>query len=224
MRTLVDTASHLLLGAVCLGCGRPGWSICAGCRSQLPTGALPVDREVDLGLPPAAVCGSYQEPLSRLVVAHKDEGAWQLSSLLAGLLAQAVAGLRLPAGSVLVPVPSDAAAVRRRGYDHARALAAGAGRRLGLSMRPLLRRCSATADQVGRDRLARWDAQAGTMVASPGGLTLVVVDDIITTGSTAAEASRALRAAGHRVVGLAAICETPRLSKSHLRNGQPSGE
>ncbi|MGL5246577.1 MAG: ComF family protein, partial [Brooklawnia sp.] len=67
---------------------------------------------------------------------------------------------------------------------------------------------------VGRNRLARFDAQVGTMDAEPGSLAVVVVDDIITTGSTAAEACRALRASGHRVTGLAAICETPRWSES----------
>ncbi|NLH70453.1 MAG: ComF family protein, partial [Brooklawnia sp.] len=105
-------------------------------------------------------------------------------------------------------------AVRRRGYDHARALAGVAGRELGLPMRPVLSRGRAASDQVGKTRLARLGAQANTMDAQPGALTVVVVDDIITTGSTAAEACRALRASGHRVAGLAAICETPRWGQS----------
>lgn len=213
---LLGLAGNLLLGAACPGCDAPGWSVCASCRARLPGGLRPVRRADALGLPDALACGAYAEPLSRLVVAHKDDGAWYLSGLLGRLLANAVDGLGPPSGCVLVPVPSDRAAVRERGYDHSRALAEAAGRELGLPARRLLTRSRAASDQVGRSRLARLGAQAGTMVAEQGARTVIVVDDIVTTGSTAAEATRALRAAGHTVVGLAAMCETPRRAHSHL--------
>lgn len=211
---LVVAAGDLLLGASCPGCRRPGWGVCQRCLALLPSGVHPVYRPAWPALPDAMVCGSYTEPLSRLLISHKDEGAWQLAGLLGALLARAVAGLDAGPGVVLVPVPSDRSAVRRRGYDHARALAGVAGRELGLPMRPVLSRGRAASDQVGKTRLARLGAQANTMDAQPGALTVVVVDDIITTGSTAAEACRALRASGHRVAGLAAICETPRWGQS----------
>ncbi len=211
---LISAAADLLLGASCPGCGTPGWAVCQNCLALLPDGARRVRRPALPGLPDAMVCGTYTEPLSRLLISHKDEGSWQLAGLLGALLARAVAGLDVGPGVVLVPVPSDRSAVRRRGYDHARALAGVAGRELGLAVRPVLGRGRAASDQVGRNRLARLDAQAGTMDAEPGSLAVVVVDDIITTGSTAAEACRALRASGHRVTGLAAICETPRWGES----------
>lgn len=207
---LATAASNLLLGACCPGCGVPGWAVCGRCRALLPGGAEPLRRPAELDLPPAVVCGTYTEPLSRLLIAHKDEGAWQLAGLLGALLAKAVVGLDHNPDAVLVPVPSDPAAVRRRGYDHARALAKAAGRLVGLPVRPLLTRAKAASDQVGRSRLARLDAQAGTMVAEQGKRRVIVVDDIVTTGATVGEACRALRVSGHLVVGVAAICETPR--------------
>lgn len=206
---MLGIAANLLLGAACIGCGEPGLALCASCRTQLPAGVRPVVRDEALGLPGAWACGAYAEPLSRLVVAHKDHGAWHLSGQLGALLARAVKALAPPEGSVLVPVPSDRQAVRCRGYDHCQALARAAGRELGLPVRPLLQRRQVADDQVGKDRLARLGAQGQTMVAESGSLPVIVVDDVITTGSTAAEATRALRSAGHQVLGLAAICETP---------------
>ena len=89
---LAMAASNLLLGACCPGCGVPGWAVCRQCRALLPVGVQPV-RRTGLELPDGLVCGAYAEPLSRLLIAHKDEGAWQLAGLLGALLARAVAGL-----------------------------------------------------------------------------------------------------------------------------------
>lgn len=215
-RRILGLAGDLLVGAACPGCGEPSWSACPSCRARLPVGLRRVRRAPAFGLPDALACGDYSAPLSKILIAHKDDGAWHLSRLLGSLLARAVNGLQPPPGCVLVPVPSDREAVRRRGYDHCRALARVAGRRLGLPVRSLLQRQVSAADQVGRDRAARLGAQNGTMLAQPGALLVIVVDDIITTGSTAAEAVGELRSEGHRVVGLAAICETVRRASSHF--------
>lgn len=171
-------------------------------------------REPWLELPPALSGGVYMAPLSRLVLAHKDLGAWQLAGLLAELLIEPIRQLNPPADAVLVPVPSDQVAVRARGYDHARALAKAVGVRVGLPTSDLLARAGPAHDQVGRGRDARLGAQYATMTARPGGRPVIIIDDIVTTGSTAAEASRALRAAGNPVFGLAAVCETPRYLQS----------
>ena len=213
LHRLRDAAADLTLGSGCPGCRTPGWGLCEACRRQLPSGAHLVERPGWTQMPPVAACGWYREPLSSIVIAHKDDGAWQLAGLLGGLLGQAVGGLNPAecAHVLLVPVPSDPAAVRRRGYDHSSALAKAAGRRLGLGVRPLLQRARAAADQVGRGRDDRLRAQQGTMVAAAGAsAALIVTDDVVTTGSTMSEAVRALRAAGYLVRGAAVVCDTPR--------------
>lgn len=213
LHRLRDAAADLTLGSGCPGCRTPGWGLCEACRRQLPSGAHLVERPGWTQMPPVAACGWYREPLSSIVIAHKDDGAWQLAGLLGGLLGQAVGGLNPAecAHVLLVPVPSDPAAVRRRGYDHSSALAKAAGRRLGLGVRPLLQRARAAADQVGRGRDDRLRAQQGTMVGAAGAsAALIVTDDVVTTGSTMSEAVRALRAAGYLVRGAAVVCDTPR--------------
>ncbi|HEY5187326.1 MAG TPA: phosphoribosyltransferase family protein [Actinomycetes bacterium] len=72
-----------------------------------------------------------------------------------------------------------------------------------------------TADQAGRDAAGRAANLSGAMVVCPGAGVLgshavLIVDDVVTTGSTLAEAVRVVRSAGSRVVGIAVVAVTPR--------------
>ncbi|MFJ2006648.1 ComF family protein [Streptomyces chartreusis] len=108
---------------------------------------------------------------------------------------------------LLVPVPSARGAVRARGHDPARRIALAAAselRRTGTPARVLavLRQGRAVADQSGLNSRQRLDNLAGALTVAPGGGRLLVgggpvvlVDDLMTTGASLAEAARALRAA-----------------------------
>ncbi|GGL72547.1 hypothetical protein GCM10010129_15340 [Streptomyces fumigatiscleroticus] len=107
---------------------------------------------------------------------------------------------------LLVPVPSARGAVRARGHDPARRIAlaaAGELRRTGTPARVLavLRQRRAVADQSGLDSRQRLANLAGALMVVPGGARLlagggvVLVDDLMTTGSSLAEAARAVQAA-----------------------------
>lgn len=110
------------------------------------------------------------------------------------------------ASVLLVPVPSARGAVRARGHDPARRIAltaAGELRRAGTPARVLavLRQRRAVADQSGLNSRQRLDNLAGALTVAPGGGRLlaggpvVLVDDLMTTGASLAEAARAVRAA-----------------------------
>jgi ComF family protein len=92
----------------------------------------------------------------------------------------------------------------RRGYDQARALAARVGEVLGLPVSPLLVRVRDTAPQARRTGAERRRSMQGAFRssgrASPA--RVLLVDDVLTTGATAAECARVLRAAGAREVAL----------------------
>ncbi|MCF1599139.1 ComF family protein [Streptomyces muensis] len=108
---------------------------------------------------------------------------------------------------LLVPVPSGRGAVRARGHDPARRIAlaaAGELRRAGTPARVLavLRQGRGVADQSGLNSRQRLDNLAGALTVAPGGARLlagggpvVLVDDLMTTGASLAEAARAVRAA-----------------------------
>ena len=159
-------------------------------------------------MPFVLAAATYDGVVRELLLAHKEHGRTTLAGPLGALLARAVAAYG--AGVVLVPVPSAPAAVRARGHDHARRLAAAAARRARVRSAPLLVGVRSVADQSGLDAVGRAANLAGALRAGRGarGLSVVVVDDVVTTGATLAEAARALTAAGADVLGAAVVAAT----------------
>lgn len=197
----------LVLPRDCAGCSVPGRTLCPRCAAVLsgpPLGHLPTLP----GIPALAAAAAYDGVVRSLLLAHKERGRLALAGPLGRALA-GVAALHGP-GAVLVPVPSSRASVRARGHDHARRLAAVAGRRLGVRTAPVLVQSRHVADQAGLDATARSANLSGALVARRrlDGLPVVVVDDVVTTGATLAEAARALTAAGASVRGAAVVAAT----------------
>ncbi|MGL4743631.1 MAG: ComF family protein [Dermatophilaceae bacterium] len=162
---------------------------------------------------------------------HKDGGRRDLRPVLAAPLAAAVV-LALTRDPMLrharagnepvwvVPVPASARARYRRGddpvLDLVRAAVRVAGCQPGVDTAAVLHHLRRVADQAGLGRTARAANLAGALAVRPrarrlvAGAVCLVADDVVTTGATLAEATRALRAAGARhVVGAAAVA-TPR--------------
>lgn len=208
MKVFLDAAADLLLGATCPGCAVPGWGLCAGCRDQLAGPPEQIDRGVPV--PVVAAC-QYRPILEHVIPRYKDDGALHLCGPLGDLLARAVRALAPPSQALLVPIASRPAAVRERGFDHARRLAAHAARRTGLGHRALLTRRPSGEDQLGLGRSQRGLNLAGAMRAAPAPLPVVIVDDVATSGASLREAFRALREAGNQVVGAAVIAQAEKL-------------
>lgn len=192
------------------------------------------------GLPPPWAVAAYEGAVRSMIVAHKEEGRTGLARPLGEALAlSALAALGgSPAGGAgwevpstileppaasgppwLVPVPSARAATRRRGHDPTRAMTAiavAALRRRGVPARgpSVLAHTRRVADQAGLTAAERagnlLEALTVTRPREIAGRTVVLVDDVITTGATLAEAARALRAAGAVVTGAAVVAATPR--------------
>lgn len=150
----------------------------------------------------AALAGAVRAGLRETWTRARDAGAGKASAGEAG-----AGDARVRGPVLLVPVPSARRAVRTRGHDPARRIAlaaAGELRRTGTSARVLavLRQRCAVADQSGLDARQRVDNLAGALAVAPGGGgllrgggALVLVDDLMTTGASLAEAARAVRAA-----------------------------
>lgn len=227
----LDPVLDLLFGSACLGCGRPGRLLCDDCRAALPLrGREARPDPAPEGLLPVRVAAAYDGPVRDLVLAHKERGALGLATPLGALLAVALgpwaeACTRTGEALVLVPVPSRAAVVRRRGHDPMRRTtrAAVAVLRRGgapVTMQRLLVGRGAVADQAGLDRVERAANLTGSMRVAPGvvrvlarharAVRVVVCDDVMTTGATLREAQRALEQAGLPVVGHACVAGTVR--------------
>jgi predicted amidophosphoribosyltransferase len=208
-----EALADLSLGASCHGCGAPGRSPCPDCREHLLPQVRPHARAgiQQSGRSIPVLSGTkYDECSSGFIVGFKDGGAWQLSSVLGGLLLACWQLLRPPDSTIIVPISSHPATVRSRGFDHTGTLARWLSRRTGAPAKQLLRKTRKDPDQVslnGRDRQQR---PMGSMRAAPctnSAVGVVLVDDVLTTGGTAAEAVRALDQAGHRIRAVLIVAE-----------------
>lgn len=188
VKNILEGAADLFLGSACPGCGLPGLGICHECLAN--AFAQPVINRNLLGdLSVSAAC-EYKEPVNRLILVHKNRSGFWLKKPLARLIAEK---LEIDKSAILCPIPSDPAAVRRRGYDHTYSLAKEISSITGCKALRLLERCRAAGDQIGRNKISRSSAQKNTMRARSGfNMPVLLFDDVVTTGATLREAKRAL--------------------------------
>jgi predicted amidophosphoribosyltransferase len=222
---LLDPWLDLVHGSGCAGCGRPGRVLCVDCRRGLPDRSRPVrPTPCPEGLVACFAAGEYDGVLGRMVVAHKERAAFPLARPLGVVLASAVGPVLDPATpSVLVPVPSRPGVVRARGHDPMLRVSRVAARRLRRAGRlvevaTLLEQHAPVADQVGLGREQRAANLAGSMRVRPAvrdrlarrgvPLSLVVCDDLVTTGATAREAQRTLEDSGLPVRAVVTVAAT----------------
>jgi len=217
---MLDALLDLVLPRRCDGCRTTGGALCAACRAVLAASPLGFVRPSPCppGLPPVSAFAAYDGPVKHLLLAHKERGRLRLSAVLGAALAEAAAVLE-PGPVVLCPVPSAASAVRQRGYDHALRLARAAAQARDLPVRRLLLPARRTADQSGLSIAARAANMGGALRASEAVAAgrVLLVDDVMTTGATLVEATRALSVAGHEVIGAVVVAATARRSVSLSR-------
>jgi predicted amidophosphoribosyltransferase len=218
LRATVHAWAQLVAPLSCAGCGAPDVSPCPACCVTL---LRSVPRVVQHRLHvPVIAATAYAGPARRLVLMHKDRGLASLATPLGaalGVAVQRVVATVVSAVPVvqLVPVPSRRMNLVRRGRSTVAELAQAACRELGngSTVESVLRVCQPLRDQVGLSADQRQRNLAGAFVtsrpaheATRGKVPVVVVDDIVTSGATSAEAVRALEAGGYWVVGVAAVC------------------
>lgn len=197
-----------MLPVACGGCGSPRTELCEECAAGLAAGPRRVRPAPEPGgLPVVHAAAPYENAVRAMLLAHKERGALGLAGVLGGALAAAVrAGAGHGGGGVLlVPVPSARRATAGRGHDPVRRIAAVAAAELRRGGTPagvlaVLRQRRAVADQAGLGARDRRTNLAGALVVAEGGRRLlgvggvVLVDDLLTTGASLAEAARAVRA------------------------------
>ncbi|WP_438870757.1 ComF family protein [Paractinoplanes ovalisporus] len=230
MTGLLGDLADLVLPAPCAGCEAERvplrFGACARCVARLealrPFRTAP--EPPPPGMPGCVAVGAYEGPLRGVLLGYKEKGRHRLARPLGTLLATAVSAVAARDTPVtLVPVPSTAAAARERRGDHMTRLAAHAVRRLraagweaGVSHQlEALPRPDSTSLSVAGRRAAAEDSlrirrpRIGVLRrAAPRKGTLVVVDDIVTTGATLAAATGRLEEANMQVAGAAVLAAT----------------
>lgn len=227
-----DTLARLpSLCAICHGWGMQ--RVCAPCVRRYAA-ALPRCGRCALPVPSGtAVCGAcviepppyartiaavdYGHPWDSLITRFKFHAALDLAPALA---AQMIAALRrsdTPAPTLLLPIPLSDARLRERGYNQAWELARRLGRVLHCPTDArLLLRVRDTPHQLAFPPAQRAGNVRAAFALEPRrrgelqGRSVTLIDDVMTTGATAAEAARTLLQAGAAEVGVWVIARTPR--------------
>ena len=203
LRDALLDAWALVMPVECAGCGAPDRGLCAECAGYLV--AVPTPRTTPGGLPVVTAL-RYESVVRRVILSFKEQHRTDAAAPLARPLTSALAAAP---GAELAPVPTSRAAYRRRGYDPVALLVRKAG---GTPAR-VLRVARATSTQKTLGVEERAANLHGALVARRdlSGREFVIVDDILTSGATLDEASRAISEAGGRVVGAVTLAFTPRL-------------
>lgn len=218
------TALDWLFPPECAGCGKPGTQWCEECRSSLhlvqqmvcplcgtPSlqGVLCADCRRE---PPdfhwVRSWAEYDDSLKRVIHSLKYRNNVLLAQPLGQALAELYSHSPFAADTVTV-VPISRERKRTRGYNQAALIARAFCRQTGLPFQPLLlKRIRQTASQVGKSRSERMQNVQSAFSASPrwaSGKTILVIDDVYTTGATLRSCAHALKTAGAlAVIGLTA--------------------
>jgi competence protein ComFC len=190
-RFCADCAQSLqqLLPPICEICGYPTLALgqCATCRITLS--ALTGLRSV----------GFFEGPLQKAVHHLKYKRDIILADTLAQMFYQVWQTGIVP-GDLVIPIPLSAKRLRERGYNQAGLLARGFAELARLPYAPAgAARMRHTASQVGLSAAKRRENVAGAFKADPRrvrGRSIILVDDVCTTGATLEACAEALRAAG----------------------------
>jgi len=213
----------------CFGCGREGEWLCSACfdslkffdrrpcflcnRENFPDGVCPECRDIS-GIDEIIVATTYENSVAgRIVEQYKYNFLESTGEILVWILAKQIqrqgVAMRL-ASAKLVPIPLHARRYAQRGYNQAAAIAAGLADRFGCQMEEnLLKRIKYTQQQAKllrpeRQRNVREAFALNSRHAVPS--EAVLVDDVLTTGATFAEAARVLKSAGVKRVMCVAVC------------------
>jgi ComF family protein len=216
--SLLGRALDFAFPARCAGCDREGAPICPAClpalrvRAGLP-GGLPIGLPSDVPAPLLQLewCAPFEGTVRRALHRLKYGGERRL----AVPLGRAVGARWLEAGvgtDIVVPVPVHADRERARGFDQAVLIADVAASILRLPLHRLLVRTRATTAQYTLGHDERAANMTGAFALTPGwtraregteGRWVLLIDDVVTTGSTLAACADVLLQAG--AVGVSAV-------------------
>ncbi len=219
--------------------------LCRVCGERLATPFL-VNAQADLAkcevcrraAPPytqAVAYGSYDRALRELIHLLKYSAILPAAKVLGRLTAEAMARIEPNLGlfkALVIPIPLYSAKSRQRGFNQAELIAKAALKVIGNHRFEfaghLLHRTRATQSQIGLSSHQRRENLRGAFaVTNPDaikGREIVLIDDVLTTGTTVSECARVLRRAGASKVWVVTTARTLKLSNQQVTLGEPTGE
>ena len=226
---VVGSLRDVLLPRGCAGCDMPDAVLCDDCRASgggFMSFAMPGTVSGR-----AIACGAYRGPLRRAILRWKDHGDEECDGPFADMMADALLSSGLLASdpmpvTTLVPAPSSPRSMRERGRWHMRnvtnSLARSLRRRgMDVDTAALLRTMKTSGKSVqmhgAAQRSRRLQGHIVIAARPPYPRNVILVDDIVTTGTTARQCVQALNAAGIHVTTVICLARTLRAGEKHRR-------
>lgn len=206
---LISDLKYLLFPTRCFGCRDLGYSICSNCR-KLWNPHIYKSTIVELAVYSAI---PYSPVAKNILLAAKEQSIKSADQLVRSAMAASLQVLfqKYP-NSALVPIPSAPASNRRRGRDFINEMATLVAKDMGVGVLPLLEQQRLVRDQSKLNIASRHENLAMALSIKPqlrgkySSESVVILDDLVTTGSTINEANRALTKAGFKVQAAATAC------------------
>ena len=224
---MIDRLLQIVAPHHCYGCDKTGTVLCDNCKyniisepfsgcvlCQKPTGATNLCGDCPSSYDRAWAVGERTEVVERLLNGYKFERKRAAHRVLAELLNTSLP--ELPPNAVIVPMPTIAPHIRQRGYDHTLLIAKRFAKIRGLPLQLALARVTNTK-QIGASRSQRIkNMQSAFRVRKSldPEVTYLLIDDVLTTGSTVEYAAKALKDRGASSVWIAVIARQPLVERS----------
>ncbi len=232
LKDIADDFLSLFLPRPCLSCGIPlvrgEQVLCTGCMLDMARTDFHMRRGNMLeqsfwgrcNVERAAAYSVYNRGsrIRKLIHLLKYSGRKDIGFMLGELYGSVLMGSGFTDGiDMIIPVPLDPARERHRGYNQSLCIARGMASYCRLPVRnDILSRTGKSGSQTKRGRYERWENVEGLFsVSKPGEITgrhVLLVDDVITTGSTMEACVTALQSAGGVMVSVAALAAAQKLT------------
>lgn len=184
----------------CVGCDGVAPGVCDGCLARAPLAPPEIPPAgLDAWFVPFVYDGVVRAAVARVKYRNERTCVDRLAELCA-------AAVPVGADVAVTWLPTTASRRRRRGFDHAELLARAVARRRGVHSRRLLERVD-HQPQTGRTRADRLDGPRFRAVGRPAPH-VVLVDDVVTTGTSLRNAAATLRRQGCKTVIGVAVART----------------
>ena len=214
-KSAVNNLADLIFPSRCIGCSQLGISICSNCRSSWHPHIYFREVRVEGSSYPVISSVQYSPVASRVLLSAKESNIAAADILLVDAISHSLNHfVKRFGGTTLVVIPSRRSATRKRGRNFLHEITLEVARISENEIRfisaQLLVHSRGVKDQSGLNSKQRLSNVSGSLAVPSkfkprigGGNIgpLIIVDDLITTGATLAEAIRALRAAGFEVKG-----------------------
>jgi predicted amidophosphoribosyltransferase len=204
---LLANLNELLFPQRCLGCAVLGDALCSRCRVDWSFTV----RTTHIENLRVVASVEYSNVVQKIILASKESLIKSADCLLAEALFNSYRiatefifkNIEIDA---IVPIPSQKSALRKRGRDFITDISREIAAAEGVNCLPILRHRRKVRDQSTLNKAERWNNLKGSLVVENSDRTgpparVLLIDDLVTTGATLIEASRALRYAGFEVVG-----------------------